>query len=338
MTMRQGFRSKRPVWLVVIVAVVGLVLIGLAQGLPNRHSMEDNLTQRSTAALEAAGLKGFQVSFAGRDGSVVVSSAAEVDRARDIVGKLEGVRVVSARAIELPAPSRTPAVTVKVDGGQVTAAGGVPTEAARTALASALGGATQDQLTVDIGVTDAGLAGLPAVVRALGSTSKGVTVELRDGKITLTGTVESTAVRDGAVSAAGQAVSTANVVDRLVVSAPPEVIQRGLTDLPQITFENDSATLTAAGQAAVAQAAELLLTSPGAKVRIEGHTDGNGTPESNLVLSQARAQAVMDALVSLGISAGRLTAFGFGETRPKAPDTSAENRAINRRVEFVVLT
>ena len=336
--MRQGFRSKRPVWLVVLVAVVGLVLIGAAQVMPNRHSMQDNLTQRSIAALDGAGLKGFQVSFVGRDGSVVVASSAEVDRARDIVGKLDGVRVVSARAIELPAPTRTPTVTVKVDGGQVSVVGGVPTEAARAALTTALGGATQSQLTVDTGVTDAGLTGLPAVVRAFGSTSKGVTIELRDGKLTLTGTVESSLIRDAAIAASGQAVTAANVVDRLVVSVPPEVVQRGLTDLPQITFENDSATLTAAGQAAVAKAAELLRTSPGAKVRIEGHTDGNGTPASNLVLSRARARSVMDSLISLGISADRLTAAGFGETRPKVPDTSAENRAINRRVEFVVLT
>ena len=46
---------------------------------------------------------------------------------------------------------------------------------------------------------------------------------------------------------------------------------------------------------------EILRANPTVKVRIEGHTDSNGTPESNLVLSQARAQAVLDALVAQGI-------------------------------------
>jgi outer membrane protein OmpA-like peptidoglycan-associated protein len=128
-------------------------------------------------------------------------------------------------------------------------------------------------------------------------------------------------------------VGAGKVVDSLRVAS---VVQRALTDLPKITFENDSATLTAAGQAAVAIAAEILRANPTAKVRIEGHTDSNGTPEANLVLSRARAQAVLDALVAQGISADRMTAAGLGETRLQAPGTTEEDHAVNRRVEFVV--
>jgi outer membrane protein OmpA-like peptidoglycan-associated protein len=152
----------------------------------------------------------------------------------------------------------------------------------------------------------------------------------------LAGTVESTAVRDAAVAAAGQAVGAGRVADRLQVAGPAGIVQRALTDLPKITFENDSATLTAAGQAAVAQAAEILRANPNTKVRIEGHTDSNGTPESNLVLSQARAQAVLDALVVQGVGAERMSAVGFGESRLQAPGTTLDDHAINRRVEFVV--
>jgi len=335
MTGHYWVRRKPPLWVAVAVAAAGLVLVSLAQGIPNRHSIEDNLTRRSAAALEAAGLTGVQVRFIGRDGELVVPSASDVDRARDLVAAVEGVRVVSARG---PQDSARPAtVTVSLDGERVVLSGTVPSEAVRGALAGELGGEVQNQLTVDPGVSSTAVDGLPAIVKAFGGTGKGITIELRDGRITLFGRVESAAVADAVRAAARQAIGETAVVDRLEVTPPPGKVQRALTDLPQVTFENNSATLTAAGRAAVAQAAAILRDNPGAKVRIEGHTDSTGTDESNLVLSRARAQSVLDALVSLGIGADRLSSAGFGESRPRVPDNTPQNQALNRRVEFIVL-
>ncbi|WP_117209334.1 OmpA family protein [Allorhizocola rhizosphaerae] len=326
--------SRRRLWIAATTAAVGLAAIGVAQGIPNRHSIEADLTSRSSAALEAAGVGAAEVKFVGRDGSVVVRDASHVDRARSIVEGVQGVRVVAVTGPQ--ALRRAPSVTVTVDGGRTRVAGVVPSEAAKATLLTTL--AAQGELTVDPGVSDTHLADLPDVVRALGTTAKGVTIELRDGRITLAGTVESAAARDAAVAAAGRIAGAANVTSRLeVVAKPPEVVQRALTDLPQITFENNSATLTAEGQAAVAKAADILRDNPTARVRIEGHTDSNGTPESNLSLSQARAQSVRDALVALGIAPDRMTAEGFGESRPRVPDDSPQNQALNRRVEFILL-
>jgi outer membrane protein OmpA-like peptidoglycan-associated protein len=70
------------------------------------------------------------------------------------------------------------------------------------------------------------------------------------------------------------------------------------------------------------------------RVAIEGHTDDRGRDARNLDLSNRRAQSVMRFLVEHGIPADRLTAQGFGETRPAAPNTTSEGRAQNRRVEF----
>ncbi|GIH08051.1 hypothetical protein Rhe02_61180 [Rhizocola hellebori] len=324
--------TRRPAWVAAVVAIAGLSAIGVAQGFPNRDAIEDNLTQRSSAALEQAGVSGVQVSFVGRDGTLLVPTQAEVDRARTIVAAVEGVRVVEARAVQAPKPARSPAVTIKVDSARVTIEGSVPDQTIKNTL-TAIGNG--ENLTVDPGVNDTGLAGLPGIVHAMGTKAIDASILLRDGEITLTGTVESVAVRDAIVAAAGQAVSASKVTDRLQVKAPVGV-QRELTDLPKITFENDLATLTVEGQAAVVKAAEILRANPNAKVRIEGHTDSNGTPESNLVLSQARAQAVLDALVAQGISADRMTAAGFGETRLQVLGSTPEDHAINRRVEFVV--
>lgn len=288
------------------VAVAGLGVVGYAQALPNRHSIEDSLTQRSTAALEAAGLSGVKVTFVGRDGALLVPRKSDLELAKKTVEAVDGVRVVEATAPEAPVPvQQKPAAKVTVNGASVTKQG--------------------DAATVD------------AVVKALGAAAENVTIELADGKITLTGKVESAAISAATEAAAAQVVGAANVTNRLELAVKPEVVQRKLSELPQITFENDSATLTPEGQAAVAQAAGILRDNPSAKVRIEGHTDSNGTPESNLVLSRNRALSVLNALVAQGIDASRLTSEGFGESRPRVPDTSAENRALNRRVEFVVL-
>ena len=69
---------------------------------------------------------------------------------------------------------------------------------------------------------------------------------------------------------------------------------------------------------------------------VEGHTDSQGTAASNQELSEKRAQAVRDYLVSRGIAADRIKSQGFGPTRPIGENSSAEGRANNRRVEIVV--
>jgi outer membrane protein OmpA-like peptidoglycan-associated protein len=118
-------------------------------------------------------------------------------------------------------------------------------------------------------------------------------------------------------------------------SAPP--VQEQLGALPTVTFENNSATLTPQGQAVVVNIANILKAHPTVKIRIEGHTDSRGAAAANLKLSQLRALAVLNALKAQGIAADRILAAGFGESRPKVPDTSDANRAINRRVELIVV-
>ncbi len=74
-----------------------------------------------------------------------------------------------------------------------------------------------------------------------------------------------------------------------------------------------------------------------ARVRIAGHTDGVGDPEENQRLSEARAEAVRDYLVSHGIDASRVEAVGYGDTQPVASNDTDEGRAQNRRIEAVEL-
>lgn len=104
-----------------------------------------------------------------------------------------------------------------------------------------------------------------------------------------------------------------------------------------LTFVSGSAEPTDAGFAAIDQAAAVLRANPTVRVRIEGHTDAQGGDAINQPLSEARARRVRDELIARGIAPERLTAQGFGSTRPVADDATAEGRAQNRRIDFVIV-
>jgi outer membrane protein OmpA-like peptidoglycan-associated protein len=102
-----------------------------------------------------------------------------------------------------------------------------------------------------------------------------------------------------------------------------------------ILFDTGKAELKADGVAAVQQIAGLMKAAPDWQLSIEGHTDNVGQAPDNQKLSQARAEAVMKAVVAQGIDAKRLSAVGLGQTKPVADNGSEQGRAKNRRVELV---
>lgn len=106
----------------------------------------------------------------------------------------------------------------------------------------------------------------------------------------------------------------------------------------RIPFEYNKSRLLKASEFILDDVVDLILSNPQIKmIRIEGHTDDTGSEEYNQQLSEARAQAVLEYLVSKGVPAERLQAVGYGFTRPLAPNDTEEGRAKNRRVEFVIV-
>jgi outer membrane protein OmpA-like peptidoglycan-associated protein len=105
-----------------------------------------------------------------------------------------------------------------------------------------------------------------------------------------------------------------------------------------IYFDFDKSTIKPESKPALEAAAKMLNENPTINVEIQGHTDSKGSDAYNLRLSEKRAQAVVNYLVqNLGIDVSRLTAKGYGESRPIADNETEDGRAINRRVEFVIL-
>ncbi len=103
-----------------------------------------------------------------------------------------------------------------------------------------------------------------------------------------------------------------------------------------IYFDTGKATIKPESANAIKEIAKLLQADPNLKVHVVGHTDNVGGIDSNMKLSQARAEAVQQSLIGdHGIAASRLTAHGCGQFAPVASNDAEDGRAKNRRVELV---
>ncbi len=199
-------------------------------------------------------------------------------------------------------------------------------------------------------------SGIDAILRDIDAELPAeVSVVAVDGAVILAGEVESEAVRSE-VEAAVVSLAGVTSIDNRIAVAPSITVEapaggpievpaadlvtgatlNELLDLDPVSFEAASSDLTSQGRLAVDEVAWFLSTQPGLELEIAGHTDNDGEPAANAELSQARADVVFNRLVAAGIEPGRLTAVGYGADRPKVPNDSLDNKAINRRIDFVV--
>ena len=102
-----------------------------------------------------------------------------------------------------------------------------------------------------------------------------------------------------------------------------------------IRFDVNKATLKPESIGPINEIFSLLQKEAGMKFSVEGHTDSDGDEVTNQRLSEERAKAVKEQLISMGISADRLTSKGFGESMPIDDNSTPEGKANNRRVEFI---
>lgn len=122
------------------------------------------------------------------------------------------------------------------------------------------------------------------------------------------------------------------------VTAPkapcPEMSKAGTWVFKDIKFEVDKDVLMASSYPTLEEIVRILTDHPEISVEIQGHTDRTASEAYNLDLSQRRAQTVMKYLQSKGIAASRMTAKGYGESRPMDTNDTVEGRSNNRRVEL----
>jgi len=119
---------------------------------------------------------------------------------------------------------------------------------------------------------------------------------------------------------------------RVAAAMNAQVRRRG------VAWTTGASDLTDQSKATLDIVATILQRNPTVRVQVQGYTDNVGTPARNLALSQRRAQAVVDYLVTKGVAAARLQAQGFGQANPIASNDTEQGRIQNRRVEFAAIS
>ncbi len=139
--------------------------------------------------------------------------------------------------------------------------------------------------------------------------------------------------------AIGGALNATAGVAATVPAATPQsaACQDGVTKLmvgKTINFNTASANIAPASQALVDEIATAIKGCEGSVIEVGGHTDSQGTDANNQALSEARAKAVVAALTAKGVPAERISAKGYGESKPVDAAETRDAMAKNRRIEF----
>ncbi len=273
--------------------------------------------------LQQAGFEGLELVA---DGGVVTARGEVPDQAARaevlrLIGEQPNVTEVIDRLVveEVEVPSAAAVVTVSDD--EIVLSGTVPSDAAAGELRSfAAANYAPDQLTDQLEVVD---GADPATVSLVGSvTNSELGANLQAGL--------------GSLDAFGEAT------DELVIDADASEEINAVFELEPILFQSGTAIILPDSQATIDEAAEILKRFPEANIEIGGHTDSLGPEEANRLLSESRAQAVLQALRDAGVT-NQLQAVGYGESQLKFPDDKGDTqdkidaRQANRRIEFRTL-
>jgi OOP family OmpA-OmpF porin len=261
-----------------------------------------------------------------------------------------------------PEGTLEPRVAIANHEGKVTCSATVRDEATRQAILKsvrlAFGDATACDITVD--PTAKVVAWLPNLDRIIAAIKRpGTEFLLEANKVQVGGwlsAVDRKAIMDELRAIFGSGYTVAeDAVDRIaeyIAAAKGKSLTAlsaiesafspsGFIDamnLAVINFATGSAEIPAGDQDLIDRAAAVLKSAPaGTMIEIGGHTDSTGDPASNLKLSEDRANAVRNALISKGVGGSMLVAKGYGDTKPVASNDTEYGRFRNRRIEYSAL-
>lgn len=102
-------------------------------------------------------------------------------------------------------------------------------------------------------------------------------------------------------------------------------------------FDVNSSALKPSGYSEIDRVATVLKKYPETRILVEGHTDSTGSETYNQTLSEKRAQAVKNSIVSRGVAGSRIETMGFGESKPYGSNQTTAGRQLNRRVNVVII-
>ncbi len=223
-------------------------------------------------------------------------------------------------------------------GGAVTLSGQLPADPALRFF-SVITGAPTTGVTIADGAPDDFILSAEAGLRALMELENGQ-LRFATGKWSLTGKAQTNAARDAVAASIAALPKGADWTVSVTAPPPLDACQASVAAFSArnaILFRSGSAVLAPESEAALDELAGDLALCPAADVDVEGHTDADGEDQLNLALSVARAEAVVDALITRHIAPGRLYAVGYGESQPIADNDTSAGKRLNRRIVIKVL-
>ena len=131
-------------------------------------------------------------------------------------------------------------------------------------------------------------------------------------------------------------IGTAPLPPPIMLSPECQLLYRDALARGTVRFKSGSAELSEESPGLLDKLAVVTLRCVNAKIEIGGHTDSDGSAQTNNELSRRRSETVAVYFTQAGIPIDRLEAVGYGQTVPVAPNDTAENKAKNRRIEFIV--
>jgi outer membrane protein OmpA-like peptidoglycan-associated protein len=183
-----------------------------------------------------------------------------------------------------------------------------------------VGGGLETKLDTDENATEPVSSELPAGLYVITATAEGYLSQTREVQVT-------------------PGASLPVAFELVVAPKKSLVVFKGdkIDVLQQVHFATGKATILADSYNLLQQVADAVIKNNVKRLKVEGHTDNRGDKAVNQALSEARARAVADFLVSQGFEKQRVESVGYGDSKPIAPNLTARGRELNRRVEFIIV-
>lgn len=329
----------------------------------NWHSIEEKIAQNTSVNLQAEGLDWVEVETFNRGRDVLLSGTAPsqeaIDKAVAIAGVAKGVRRAEFRdaegSIAMPV---SPTLNANAQDGVITLTGVLTSQNEIEQLVNRANTVYGESNVVNELLVGDNTAGAPDIGQLFSSLAvRGLAddfnANLYQGQLTLKGIVPSDDVK-ASIGQEAASLFSGEVLNQLTVVRPaPEPAPIALTPVvapiqsdvceslvnelltsEKINFQTGKATISQQSFSLLDSLAATAKRCSDARFEVAGHTDSVGRLESNMRLSQARAQSVVSYLIKLGLNAEQFSAMGYGPNQPIADNASAQGRATNRRIEF----
>ena len=320
----------------------GVIWIGFA--IIAYPKIEPDLRERVVAVVEKAGGDPINLDIAGRD--VLLPTDIEQAKRAELVTEIllvEGVRrVTEVEDLTGPALSAKTIAKLNAEAAAKTAAEAAAKEAAAKAAEEAA--AKEAKAASKKAKAAAEAAAHEAAVKEAAAKEAATKEAAAKEAAAKEAAAKEAAAKEAAAKDAAKDVAkpapaqTADAVGA-VPAATAATCQSKLTAVvaaEKINFERGSAEITKPSLLVIDKLTTVLTQCPAVAIEVAGHTDAGGKKAANQALSQRRAEAVVDTLSKKGVGAVKLTAVGYGSSKPIASNDNAEGRNQSRRIEFMV--